>query len=449
MTALSTVAASRRLGVSAALWSSWESNSKPIAWHRVVEIDRAFQAKGAFRALVWATTTTEALQPRQAWTHNLAPGRRHAWAWLRVAGPTHRTARAVIRWGPAIVPVELCGPQGIVVTTPVTVPNPPVRVILDSPGWVDFGPGTIPGEIGLPSVSGVHRMRAGPDWAGWEFAERIGRLVGHAPGWKAEVIRYFGDSDFIADALDGRVERPRETLDLASIGAGAVEPAASAATVPPDGAALQCVREARKLSRPTAAAQVSAIMRTPVSENQLYRLENGSRPSVAMLRAGLDRVYGGDGHLCLEPLAGGGIDPGKENGVWTVAFPPWWVGPVWVRFLHPSNANAVGEVELHWHPWVKRIRVRAGQTVRLRQAVADSGPLTVRAPAGWEVRAGVGHDERAHGVNDHWWIDDERAARRHWIDFSAIYLQAFGRDRREAAQRAWDIATRRSLRRSR
>ncbi|XVV10835.1 helix-turn-helix domain-containing protein [Actinoplanes sp. CA-131856] len=103
-----------------------------------------------------------AVAPRQAWTHNYQPPSGPVWLWLR-AMPGRQPAAATLEWGAFSGRVGAqISEAGVIVSSPTSVPNPPLQVVFDQPGWVDFGRGIVPddvaGTLGIQLVDGREIM---------------------------------------------------------------------------------------------------------------------------------------------------------------------------------------------------------------------------------------------------------------------------------------------------
>lgn len=430
------VEAAHRFGVSNTLWSGWETGER-IKAEQVTELDKFFQAHRAFEEIVWATTTTRALKARRDWSQNLQGESASWWVWLRHADATNREIQATVRWGPAVVRIDDHAPRGLVLTTPVSIPNPPVEVHLDSPGWADFGRGEIPPGLGLASVSGVRRMRAPiPDPATWIVSQRIRRLIGHVPGWQRVVADLLSDSPFVKEALE--IDEDPWTgraLDLSSI--SEVGEARIADPVP--GEEFRRVRKARHLYRKGVCSSLNDLDPSePVSYDQLKRFEENSEPLTPNIRPRLDLVFGAGGSLCRDAIHVAHLRGTTERDTWRADFPKWWFGPVWVRAdQRDSGYRGPGDIDLTWHPWTKRVRVRTGQVLALTKASTESEPLRIDAPAGWAITAGMGRALNAQTVNHQWRLTDDHAAHQLWSQLSDVYLAAFGKNRGDAARVAF------------
>lgn len=407
--------AARELGVAPSLWSGWESGHEAVGQVRKHDLDRLFRAEGTLAALLEATTTPAAFAPRASWWFNVQGPSKPWWIWIR---PHEDAAKVSLRWGPSVIPPVAVGAAGLVITTPVSMPNPPLSVcFVAGDGWVDMGPGALPGVLGLRIVDGVSLMRSPtPDYGTFVAVDGIRRLLGRSAAGPQAIRRLLGDPPFLDDVL-AVLEAPNTSEDVRQVHG---EPILAST-----GADFARARTGRGLGRAEAAFAVTTLEpRNPVSEHQIQRLEAGHDPRPYLLRSRLDAVYGADGHLGSEPVPVRAVGDGGRSVVSEVDHPDWWIGAVWFA-VEDTGADSVA-IEIEWGNWRKRVLMRAGQAVLARRPQPGYPLPRVTAPRRADVRAGIGRVHGAADINRNWSTTDERATA--WLRAFTLrnYLRAFG-----------------------
>lgn len=402
--------------------SNWESGRRQPGHAQIERLDRAYGAGGALSDVAFALETPAALTPRRVWWHNCPPGGAAVWAWIR-PHPGAPSPTATAYWGAfrCDVPAPLT-PVGAVLAAASSVPNPPIKVVLDPPGWVDFGRGVFPGALGV-AVTSVAEQATLADLATNVRAvlPRLARRdLGHAQRRLVRAVHeLLGQPTGAAEAAIAALEH--DHVEFVDLTGEAPRPPAPTPAPELDGAAYRRLRLHRRMSRSEVAAEASALLAAhPVSEDQLELLEAGGRPRVARLGSRLDMIYRAGGHTVTELVA---AHPDPSGGL-SVEFPRYWVGPVWVTLLGPP-AKA-GALTLEWPPWHKNLCARAGSTVTFRRSVTTQAPLTMRLQRGWTAMAGMGHVESAIDVNDGWQTIDDTHAQSVFPQIYSAYLGAFG-----------------------
>ncbi|HEY8545999.1 MAG TPA: helix-turn-helix transcriptional regulator, partial [Acidimicrobiales bacterium] len=353
------------LGVSAGLASMWETGARRISIDHLRRLDALYGAEGALVDLTSALDTPRGLPPRTLWAHNpQGPSRPH-WAWLRPR-PGEGRVDALLLWGAFAFDCSApCDDRGFFVTSPVSMPNPPVWVHLRRPGWVDFGQGRIPEELGVPAFEGltvarlstgghspvglvdpviVERFRRDP-----RFADAVVDFF----GMKAELIRQvFSATEpttYVADLTGDPASSPARADPPPSTGSAQGDPARGF-----DGPALRALREARGLSQADAAQLATDMLPDhPVSEDQIRVLERGGKPRPRLLRSRLDAAYRADGVTVVEEVPVTGARP-----PFTIELPTFWIGPVWAELL--ADDPAPGRVHLAFGRHRKDVFARPG-----------------------------------------------------------------------------------------
>lgn len=409
------------IGVSAGLASMWETGARRISIDHLRRLDGLHSADGALVDLALALDTPQGLPPRTLWAHNpQGPSRPH-WAWLRPR-PGEGRVDALLLWGAFAFDCSApCDDRGFFVTSPVSMPNPPVWVHLRAPGWVDFGQGRIPDELGVPAFEAVTAARlstGGQSPVGLVDPSVVTRFR-REPRFAEAVVDFFGLKAELIRQVFSAVEPKNYMADLTTDPPGPV-----AATRPFDGPALRALREARGLSQADAAQLASDMLPDhPVSEDQVRVLERGGNPRPRLLRSRLDTAYRGDGVTGVEDL-----DVAGTRSPYAIEFPPFWIGPIWVAL--EGDDPAPGRVELAFGRHRKHVMARPGVTLTCRRSIPEKEPLVVSCPPGWRVDAGVGHRPEARDVN--WgWRDVNDASTRGDAPVHELFLGLFGRTRAE------------------
>lgn len=413
------------LGVAASALSNWETGTRRPSRTVLRALDERYGAGGTLTDLAWALTTPLALEPARTWWHNFVSAGGPVWAWIRPAGSeAHCNAR--IRWGPLGIAVrQAWDERGLVVTLPVSVSTPPAFVELERAGWVDFGRGPIPAPLGPPAVDATRRLQVlSPADHSLHLvlsnfrhlsSQPIGSLLSRHP-LLAEDLHRLAATD--ADAPERPDGDAPDHLALSRTGRpGTVTP------VDPGVRRnrLRRLREARGLSQAEAATASTALLPSePVSDDQIGLLEAGGSPRAALLEARLDVVYGARGAVTNQQL----LAPLGPRGH-QVDIPPWWDGPIWVRFSGASRETCAS-VSLHRPPWLRRLDVENGATVTFRNTPGNPDPLGICVPRRWRPLVGLGAVADARTVDDGWQPESLAARTGILRRYLPLYLQVLG-----------------------
>jgi hypothetical protein len=389
--------------------SGWETGARPVPIDRLRDIDECYGAGGTLVDLAMALGTPAALPARRTWTHNFSGSGGPVWMWLR---PTPGAGKVVAtaRWAAfAYDCAELCDDRGIFGVAPASMPNPALWVELPEPGWVDFGEGVLPPQLGLRTIEAMSVARVVGD--------------GHSPAGLVAphiVDRFLDDAGFAADVLDffgGGPDVVREVFS-ASEGWGRIDDlTASAAAGAPGRAGQQFftgrqyrqLRAGRGLSQPDAAELATELLPDErdrrgrlqkVTVEHIRSIEGDRSPRPRYLRSRLDSVYRADGRTFVEAVA---AEPGGPPFVF--AFPRFWVGPVWFTFSCGDDRDAA--VRIDSPPSYKRMRIADGVSVTCRRPALDSPPFVITCPAGWHVTGGMGLLDQAADINLGWHAEPE------------------------------------------
>ena len=136
----------------------WENGRRRPGIDEVEALDHLYRAHGALVDLALALGTPAAY-------HHDTPGHTTPRARVALTGPgssppTCRPSRGRAALGGVRAHwAEACDDRGLIVTTPVSMPNPAVWVHLREPGWVDFGRGEIPPQLGVPMLDALARAQ--------------------------------------------------------------------------------------------------------------------------------------------------------------------------------------------------------------------------------------------------------------------------------------------------
>lgn len=428
----------RALPVSPGAVTNWETDYRgrksAASLDTVIKIAAALEhlsvhfskADGAAIIGMWqAAASVEVLPARAAWFHNFPAPLGPVWVWLR-ANPQSADRQVVLEFGP--FDQEFSIPEdggGMLVHSPTSLTNPPLKVVFHTPGWADFGAGTVPEAVAealrltlvaARDVIGRHAPHAQP------FDEDEQRMFGSAiSGMRALTTRLGGQWSMLAPhfgvlrparrhvyALDETdLEANARPSDAVTDATGAL---VSQLMMTPE--QVKAVRSARGLSRAAAAGRVNGFDRThPLTERALESLETDGRiPTGNFALSRLDMAYGTDGRLGIDrsfdsrAVASWG---GKSEH--TVRFPEFWCGHVWFQ-PRGSGPGEVGEIELVWGPWRRRQRIRSGTVITTRKATPEGTTLNVSLPRGWHLTAGMGAVPWALDINEGWRPVSLRAA---------------------------------------
>lgn len=431
---ISQTEAARLLHLSRVHVSRMEDGTRSINRALWPDIDEAFGASGALAGLFGAVATPGICEPRGKWSHNFDVTPKPVWMWLRV--PDDDAVHASISWGPVHLNIEHPAvAHGVIVTSPTSVPNPPAEVTSSGPCWVDFGVGVVPQGLGLVVIDGARAVAA----RSWD-CEVDAMTRRFYPGALREVLsltRRFGLSDWqVVPHLASILPEESPALRLACA-PGPVEPVRMMEPL-----ALRRIREARGWSSPALAEAITTrrkrtegtganpASRIPESaqaescgaesapagsspagranpasasltltRDDIDAAESGRTSRVPFLLSRLDIELALDGRSCLEVVT----EIQRRDGQFTVTFPAFWVGPIWLVFTSPDPiAQRVGTATLTWAPWRRRLDVVHGTVVTTRRSAEDCAPLLVDVPSGWVVRGGVGLPADAHDVGEGW-----------------------------------------------
>jgi len=375
---------------------------------------------------MWRTVSTvEVLPGRPVWFHNFPEPPGPVWVWLR--SKTAEEQRAVLQIGPFdrefTVPP---GHGGLLVCSPTSVANPPLKVMFHRHGWADFSTGEIPPQVAkglgiavvdVVSVIGQHAPRT-PPLEGADAYElkpdmTAMRSLAHAFKIRWSLLEpHFGDlrpSHRSAHALDGEsVVTLSRATPAGTDGRGALT-----SQLLMTGEQIRAVRDARGLSR-SAAAQAATHYEPahPVSEKALEKLETAGRvPSAAHFLARLDMVYQTDGRLGIERTFDSVARPRTAGKPYSLSFPSYWQGHVWLQ-PHGGAPHETCDIELRWGPWQRRVRLRSQAVITTRKATTDAPPVIVYLPPGWHLTAGIGAVPTALDINAGWRPASFAAARQ-------------------------------------
>ena len=140
----------RAVFVQKSVVSMWENAERGLSFEHLDALDRCYGAGGALAGTALVMGTPAGLPARTTWVHNPTAPSGAIWVWCR---PPHGRRRISWRvgWGAGTAEgSSSCDEMGVFVTPAVSRPDPPVRIELSEPGWVDFGRGVIPTDLGLP-----------------------------------------------------------------------------------------------------------------------------------------------------------------------------------------------------------------------------------------------------------------------------------------------------------
>ena len=403
--------------------SNWESDSRRTQPddYRLQKLDDEFGAGGAFIDLTRCLGTPRGLPPRTNWDLNFQPGGGAVWVWLR-PGVGVRRLDAILKWGPATMTLKRrCSADGMFVTSPASISNPPLRVTLSQPGWVDYGRGHIPKQLGYEVISGIPHVRLDIGSVTtrlfWSSYQRLRGMLAGTGGRQASV----DDSLILLDSVFEQLPLDRTELDLrrdhrSPIGAKLLT-----------GQEMRQLRESRALRISDVVGMATAMdKQAPVSWQQVDSLEHGGQPRVGRLRSRLDVIYRGNGFACCErvDVVSEGI---PQGGIahYEVSFPNYWVGPVWLTAL-PRGTSDLRAIGLLWGPWRSKVDLQQETTLTFRCAEPGAPHLNAYLPKEWGLEAGIGVRPDAVDINDVWSAADADSARGIYEEMRRVYLGAVG-----------------------
>ncbi|MDG4794990.1 helix-turn-helix transcriptional regulator [Micromonospora sp. WMMD1082] len=420
--------------------ANWEAGLRSPKLHVVrkiaVALCRDAEEQEALVGLWQAAGSVSALPPRLYWEHNYdAKGGRPAWLWLRCVADD-QSLMASVGWGPFGADLEVpTTSAGLLVHSPTSVPNPALQVRFSDHAWADFGNGAVPKgvieRIGMKSASGI--------------VVASGRYANPPKLRTEEVARVNADLDAMKLAtskfriLWSRVKphlgfmRPNTTIH--PLEDAPIVQTNWAGTLRVNGRdeletqilqPLEGVKEIRRVSRnlSTKAAAMGAnsiagMSSEPhITDNQIETLERkGSIPQeVRWFIARLDHVYKLDGYLGIERTYNSSGAPLDRQGRYKVAFPSFWVGPIWLQFHAAPGQDRRTKgtaADLFWGDWRRLQRIRHGVILMTRKWLPQSEPnLLVRVPSGWTFVAGTGLPPGATDIQQHWYPANFSAAAR-------------------------------------
>jgi transcriptional regulator with XRE-family HTH domain len=419
---LSQATVARRLGVSEAAVSMWENGRRRVDFAHLVALDGCVGAGGALVDMALALGTPRGLPAGDRWAHNPQGPSSPRWAWVRPQ-PGALRVDALLLWGAFAFDCSAdCDDRGVIVTSPVSMPNPPAWVHLREPGWVDFGRGEVPMALGIPTftaLSAARLARGGHSPAGLVAPEVVERFT-RDPAFARAVLRFFGTRPELVRDVFSVAEAPRSIVDLT---AEPAEPAPRGG--PPRAPRLRTLREARGLSRADAARLATELLPyDPISDDQVGVVERGGIPMPRHLLSRLDRVYRAGGRCGVERVEASG-----ERSPFAFEFPRYWIGPVWFTVGSPAD-DARGHAVIQQGIASKRLYLRAGTTVTCRRPTEDAPPFVVSCPERWTVTGGMGMHLGARDVNWGWHNVDDSSTRGD-APVHEVLLGLFGRTRAE------------------
>jgi transcriptional regulator with XRE-family HTH domain len=411
--------------------ANWEAGTRSPAFETVRKIAVALgldaEEQDGLVGLWRAVGSVAALPPRPYWEHNYdAEGGRPAWLWLRCA-PSGRSVTASVGWGPFGEDLEVpATAPGLLAHGPTSVPNPPLQVTFSEPAWADFGNGVVP--QGVIERLGMHAV------AGTVVAR--GRFVDPPELGPDEVKKVKADLDAMELATSkfkvvwGRVKphlgamRPNATVQPLE-GARMVRTSWTASLRTDNRGELvtqilqplQQIKAVRRAGRNMSVRAAAEAMNAPaaigsefyVTDDQIETLErNGRLPERARwFVARLDHAYDLDGHMGIDRVFVSRGARRDRQGRHEVAFPSFWVGPIWLQLHAPESEDrpsTEGTLDLYWGYWRRLQRVRHETIVTTRKAVPRSDPkLLVGIPPGWTFVAGTGLPPGAIDINHDWY----------------------------------------------
>ena len=177
------------------------------------------------------------------------------------------------------------------------------------------------------------------------------------------------------------------------------------------GSRVTALRDARGLTKEMASKLATELdpRHPPISRNLIRRVEkDGSLSRGLFLVSRLDAVGRQYGHLVHTQPTVGTVDRVEDRLRYTVRFPVWWIGPVWLR-VEGAEGEAHAQVRLTWDHWGVREDVASGETFTGRRTSEGQGPLVVEVPWTWTITAGTGYVHGGFDINRRWRPVDRKA----------------------------------------
>jgi hypothetical protein len=380
----------------------------------------------------------EVAQPRRYWGHIFREG--PGWVWLRPDGG--RRLRATAYSGPIGLTIdEEVGAEGVFISLAFMDPDWPGFIVLEEPGWVDFGRGVLPTWLDRP-VKSHEGLRdtyfTAPDDRSVSYYIEQFRL------------RDRGDPATLRDRLRSLVDPVRWDSLEASFRRSAECPVPPGTAVsatgpyPPRTAderrlMHRRLREARGLSQSEAAAQATELLTgdreaRSVTLHQVHNYEIGRASRIRHLPALLDLVYGAFGWTCFEPVAAERV----EAGHFRVTFPHFWLGPVCVTASPSATEAPAGEITFNWARWGLVRELPAAATSFAFYCMPNTGVLDIQVPPGWKVETHMGQNPDALDANSDWVPVDEAAGNEIFEEYLAGFLRLVGKTRDDLARALGD-----------
>jgi len=406
--------AAAQLGVTRSAIANWEGDCRRPSSAEIAGLAVIYGGGQALVDLCGAVATRTAFDPDRTWWHQFPDRAGECWAWVRLDKPPG-TVRIEARWGPLQINIRRrCGAEGVIVTLPVSTPEPPVCVSIDPPGWVDFGLGHIPAALAIPSSSVVADIRPvwPPEPAVALFARPLHPLLQLRGGWIDELKRALGIAGGASDP-----DRSHRIEDLSTH-----PPASSSEPLPQwPGPRYRALRETRAMSRKSAAAAVTALCDTEaLTPGQLEVFELGGQPRVAQLASRLDVIYAADGRTVISE-----IEVVQRGSGFSLRPPAWWHGPLWIQPYARQGNGDMGVIGISWKAWEKSVCLRTHAVVSTRKNGGDNTAPTVTLPEGWLLRAGLGRHPAAQPIDYGWWPATTTDARRILTRHAPAYARLF------------------------
>lgn len=408
-TDLSQRQAASRLPVAVGTMNRYEGAGN-VPFEMVQRLDDLYDARGMLTQFVRAAAVPEAYDARSRWVHNFLGESREVWAWVRLDVPSSAPFVVTAHWGAfeATIGSEEVDaePDGFIITAPRSVDLPAVFMRLDPPGWVGFGDGAPPTDLGIPVVSALAHLRRFPgrEWATGMIGRQLRRVLGPLTEEHPLDLRGLGELSHVAlDLLTATDQHSTQDVDVV------LEPAPSIG-----GKAIRRARKAHRWSQEHLASEAASTGGLgAVNQDQVSRIERNQNVSIPFLRSVIDTILQGDGTLCCDEVSQ------SVDGTWT--FPSAYVGPVWVEMATREAA----EVVLRWREWRKTLRVQGPAVVTFRHTGGDDR-LEIVGPAALVIRAGTGWRDDATDVNDDWVLDSPAAAQALWARSERMILDLIG-----------------------
>ncbi len=415
--------------------SQWENGTRhknKFNHDYLTELDKQYSANGALKDMAFALCTPFKCEPNSVWWHSFNSAGDNSWVWIRMPDST-KTMSVIIEWGPVFIKLPLSYNKKGYIVYATTVSTIPIKITLDPAGWVDFGLGVIPSELGIPLLNGrkyMHIIR--PEDSIFKIFSNKADEDSYTRGkWKQILAKIVGSEQkyLVSEAYPDNLKQ--------------TEPVAAPLPKTPTlyskdqcwktPSQLRDLREARFLSQKAVADMLSDMatlhhnFTISVTEDTISKTleQRGGRPQgFDYPFSMLDQIYGCDGAIAIERFEHIEI---KDQSLISINVPGFWVGPIWLQFSSETRQQA--RANLTWGPWHRNIEISNGCVATTWQKFDSDRQLlqiNVEFLQGWTIDIGMGTFPEATDINVGWKVvSSVNAIRKVCHEMAKAYKQAF------------------------